>query len=43
MALPQEIKPLNPELMDTLVQAGQMPWIEQEPGLSYIKVLFTGS
>ena len=43
MALPQEIQPLNPELMDTLVQAGQMEWLEQEPGKSYIKVLFTGS
>jgi anti-sigma factor ChrR (cupin superfamily) len=43
MTLPQEITPLNPELMDTLVQAGQMSWLEQEPGKSYIKVLYTGS
>ncbi len=43
MALPQDISPVNPELMDTLVKARDTAWIEQEPGMSYIKVLWTGS
>lgn len=45
MALPQEIKPLNSELMDTLVQAGKMDWTPQpfDPERSFVKVLWTGS
>jgi anti-sigma factor ChrR (cupin superfamily) len=43
MALAQDISPVNPELMDTLVKARDAEWIEQEPGKSYIKVLWTGS
>lgn len=45
MALPQEIKPLNSELMDTLVQASRMPWTPQpfDPKRAFVKVLFTGS
>ena len=43
MALAQDISPVNPELMDTLVKARDTAWIEQEPGMSYIKVLWTGS
>ncbi|MGE0857533.1 MAG: cupin domain-containing protein [Gammaproteobacteria bacterium] len=45
MALPQEIKPLNSELMDTLVQAGKMEWTPQpfDPERSFVKVLWTGA
>lgn len=42
MALPQEIKPINSELMDTLVEASKMDWIQTSPK-SYTKVLYTGS
>lgn len=44
MALPQEIKPLNSELMDTLVQASKMDWTPQfNTDKAFIKVLWTGS
>lgn len=43
MALPQDISPVNDGLMDTLVQAGQMDWIETSPGQAWMKVLYTGS
>ena len=42
MALPQEIKPINSELMDTLVKASNVEWIQTSPK-SYTKVLYTGS
>ncbi len=43
MGLPQDITPLNTELMDTLVEAGKMDWLETEPGKAYMKILWTGS
>ena len=45
MALPQQIKPLNSELMDTLVQASKTEWMPQpfDPERSFIKILWTGS
>ena len=45
MALPQDIKPLNSELMDTLVRASQVEWIPQpfDPERAFIKILWTGS
>ena len=43
MALPQDITPVNSGLMDTLVRAGEMPWLETSPGQAWMKVLFTGS
>jgi quercetin dioxygenase-like cupin family protein len=45
MALPQNISPINPELMDTLVHAGQIDWIPQpmDPQRAFIKILYTGS
>ena len=43
MALQQDISPVNPNLMDTLVQASSMDWIETEPGMAYMKILYTGS
>ncbi len=45
MSLPQPITPINSELMDTLVRAGQVPWIPQanDPERAFMKVLYTGS
>lgn len=45
MSLPQEIKPINSELMDTLVEAGKLDWIPQDndPERAFMKVLWTGS
>jgi anti-sigma factor ChrR (cupin superfamily) len=43
MALPQDISPLNPELMDSVVRADQ-PWIPMDAeGTSFMKVLFAGA
>lgn len=42
MALPQDINPVNSEIMDTLVEASKMDWI-QTSDKSYTKVLYTGS
>ena len=43
MALPQDISPVNPELMDTLMKTKDMPWIETQPGMAYMKILWTGA
>lgn len=43
MPLPQEISPINDQLADTLVEASKMPWLEYEPGMAWIKVLWLGS
>ena len=43
MALPQDISPLNPELMDTLIKADAGDWIPQSPdGKSFVKILWIG-
>lgn len=39
MALPQDISPVNSELMDTLVRTSEADWIETKPGMGYMKVL----
>ena len=39
MALPQDIAPVNSELMDTIARSGDMDWIETKPGMAYMKVL----
>ena len=43
MALPQDISPVNPELMDTLVKSKDMDWIPQplDPEKAFMKVLWT--
>jgi len=41
MAL-QEINPINDQLADIIVRANE-PWIETEPGMAWMKVLWTGS
>lgn len=43
MNVPEQFRPLNPELMDTLVQAGESGWIpNDDSGKSFVKVLYTG-
>jgi len=42
MPLPQDITPVNSEIMDTLVEASNMDWV-QTSDKSFVKVLFTGS
>lgn len=45
MALPQQITPLNSQLMDTLVQASKTEWMPQpfDPERSFVKILWTGA
>ena len=43
MALPQDISPVNSELMDTLVRTSAVDWIETKPGMAYMKVLWLGA
>lgn len=44
MALPQDIKPINSELMDTLVEASKMEWMPQafDPERAFLKILWLG-
>lgn len=42
MPLPQDISPVNSELMDTLSRSAEMDWVETSPGKAYIKVLWLG-
>ncbi len=42
MALPQDITPVNSELMDTLVEASKMEWIQTDEK-AFMKILYTGS
>ncbi len=42
MALPQDISPVNSELMDTLVEASKLDWV-QTSDKAYMKVLYTGA
>ncbi|HIG43338.1 MAG: cupin domain-containing protein [bacterium] len=42
MSLPQNISPVNSELMDTLVEASKMDWIQTDEK-AFMKILFTGS
>lgn len=45
MPLPQDISPLNSELMDTLVEASKVEWIPQpnDPENAFMKILWTGA
>ena len=40
MPLPQDISPVNSELMDTITRTSEMDWIETQPGMAYMKVLW---
>ena len=44
MPLPQDITPINPALMDTLISASDGDWIPQpfDPERAFIKILWTG-
>jgi hypothetical protein len=44
MALPQDISPVNSELMEALVRTSEIPWTPQsfDPERSFMKVLWTG-
>ena len=39
MPLPQDISPVNSELMDTITRTSQMDWSETHPGMAYMKIL----
>ena len=42
MSLPQNISPVNSELMDTLVEASKIDWMQTDEK-AFMKVLYTGS
>ena len=42
MALPQDIRPLNSELADSITRSSEIPWIETKPGQAWTKVLWVG-
>jgi len=45
MALPQNISPVNPELMDTLIPMSEDDWIPQpmDPKRAFVRILYTGA
>ena len=42
MALPQDIRPVNSELADSITRSAEIPWIETKPGEAWTKVLWVG-
>ena len=42
MALPQDIRPLNSELADSITRSSEIPWIETKLGQAWTKVLWVG-
>lgn len=42
MALPQDIAPVNSELMDSLARTSEMDWIQTVKGQAWMKVLWLG-
>lgn len=42
MSLPQDISPVNSELMDSLARTSEMDWIETRKGQAWMKVLWVG-
>ena len=43
MPVPQDVSPVNSELVDHLSRSSQMQWIETRPGQTYVKILWLGS
>lgn len=43
MAVPQDISPLNSEIMDSIARSGKMSWIEYKSGTGFMKVLWCGA
>ena len=41
MALPQDIRPVNSELADSITRSSEIPWIETKPGEAWTKVLWS--
>ena len=42
MPLPQDISPVNSELVDCLARTREMAWIETRPGEAWMKILWLG-
>ena len=42
MPLPQDISPVNSELLDSLARTSEMDWIETRPGEDWMKILWLG-
>ena len=40
MPLPQDISPVNSELVDALTRSATLDWIETAPGKAYMKILW---
>jgi hypothetical protein len=43
MALPQDIRPVNSELANSITRSADIPWIETKLGESWTKTLWVGS
>ena len=43
MALPQEIRPFHQNLQDALFKAADAKWVETDPGMAWMRILWTGS
>ncbi|HXG17947.1 MAG TPA: cupin domain-containing protein, partial [Methylomirabilota bacterium] len=45
MSLPQDISPVNSEMIDTLMRSSEMEWMpmESDPQRAFMKILWTGS
>ncbi len=43
MPLPQPIEPLHQAIQDSLFKASEADWIENEPGMAWTRILWTGS
>ena len=42
MPLPQDIAPVNSEMMDSIARSASLDWIETKPGQAYMKILWIG-
>lgn len=42
MPLPQDIAPVNSEMMDSIARSAEMDWIETKPDQAYMKILWIG-
>ena len=40
MPLPQDISPINSEMMDSIARSAAMDWIETKPGKAFMKILW---
>ena len=42
MPLPQEIRPFNQALQDSLFKASEADWLETDPDMAWMRILWTG-